>query len=83
MNSGAQAGIEFVIYIVGGSVAGWGLDCWLGLSPWLLLAGFLIGTACGFWRVVRIEKDLGTAAPSALQKALKTSTKPENLSDED
>lgn len=83
MNSGAQAGIEFVVYVVGGALAGWGLDRALASSPWLLLLGFGLGTACGFWRVFRIEKDLAAGDPSALQKALKTSTNPENSTDED
>ena len=33
---------------------GWWLDGWLGTSPWLTLAGALLGIAAGFYMFLRI-----------------------------
>ena len=33
---------------------GWALDRWLGTSPWLLVAGIVLGSAVGFYEFVRI-----------------------------
>jgi ATP synthase protein I len=47
MGEGLRVGLQFAGMIVGGAVAGWGLDRWLGTSPFgllaLLLAGFVGG----------------------------------------
>ncbi len=33
---------------------GWALDRWLGTSPWLLVAGIVLGSVVGFYEFVRI-----------------------------
>lgn len=33
---------------------GWLLDRWLGTSPYLLVAGILVGSAVGFYEFIRI-----------------------------
>lgn len=41
--------------IVGGVLLGWLLDRWLGTSPWLAVAGVILGTISAFiglWRIV-------------------------------
>ena len=35
-------------------VGGWLLDKWLGTSPWLVVAGLLVGTVIGFYEFIRI-----------------------------
>ena len=44
---------ELVASILVGGVIGWGLDWWLGTSPFLLLIFFLLGFAAGTLNVVR------------------------------
>jgi ATP synthase protein I len=39
------------IMVLGG--AGYGLDRWLGTSPWLLLAGLLLGLIVGFYELAK------------------------------
>ena len=33
---------------------GWALDQWLGTKPWLLVAGIVVGSAIGFYQMVRL-----------------------------
>ncbi|MFN2452965.1 MAG: AtpZ/AtpI family protein [Pyrinomonadaceae bacterium] len=33
---------------------GWALDRWLGTQPWLLVAGIVVGSAIGFYQMVRL-----------------------------
>jgi F0F1-type ATP synthase assembly protein I len=33
---------------------GWALDRWLKTSPWLLVAGIVIGSVTGFYQFVRL-----------------------------
>jgi F0F1-type ATP synthase assembly protein I len=33
---------------------GWMLDRWLETSPWLLIAGILLGSAVGFYEFIKI-----------------------------
>ncbi|WP_411816291.1 AtpZ/AtpI family protein [Hyphococcus sp. DH-69] len=42
--------------IVGGFL-GWGLDYWLGTSPWLLLLGLGLGFAAGLRNMMRTLKE--------------------------
>ena len=35
-------------------VIGWLLDRWLKTSPWLLVAGIVVGTVVGFYQFVRL-----------------------------
>jgi F0F1-type ATP synthase assembly protein I len=35
---------------------GYGLDRWLGTSPWCLLAGMLLGMVAGFYELIKITR---------------------------
>jgi ATP synthase protein I len=48
----AAAGALFAA-VVGGLIAGWLLDRWLGTAPWLLVAGIVLGAAAGIYEFVR------------------------------
>ncbi len=37
---------------------GWFLDRWLGTSPWLLVAGIVLGAGLGLYEFVRITSKL-------------------------
>lgn len=39
--------------------AGWWLDERRGWEPWGLLAGLMLGTALGLWRIIRASKRIG------------------------
>ena len=45
---------ELVVAVVFGVFVGWGLDKWLGTSPWLLLVFIFLGMAAGILNVYRI-----------------------------
>ena len=40
--------------IVSGLVAGWALDRWLETSPWLIVAGIVLGSVAGFMQFIRL-----------------------------
>jgi F0F1-type ATP synthase assembly protein I len=44
--------------VVGGLVIGWLLDRWLGTSPWLLVTGIVLGSAAGFYQLIRSSSKL-------------------------
>jgi ATP synthase protein I len=44
--------------VVSGLGLGWLLDRWLGTSPWLLVAGLVLGIAAGFYEFLRITARL-------------------------
>lgn len=46
--------------LVGGAI-GWGLDSWLGTSPAMLIAFFLLGAAAGMYNVIRAANRLNRA----------------------
>jgi F0F1-type ATP synthase assembly protein I len=53
-------GLTFAITVGLGVAAGWGLDRWLGTSPWLLLAGMFLGLVAafvGFYQTVMPPKE--------------------------
>lgn len=35
-------------------MVGWALDKWLKTSPWLLVAGIVLGSVAGFYQFVRL-----------------------------
>jgi ATP synthase protein I len=37
---------------------GWGLDKWLGTSPWLLVGGLVLGAIVGFYQFIRLTSKL-------------------------
>lgn len=44
--------------VVSGLIAGWLLDRWLGTRPWLLVTGLVLGSAAGFYELVRASSKL-------------------------
>ena len=52
-SSAAMASYSMVgaIVLLGG--VGYGLDQWLGTSPWLLLGGLLLGLIVGFYELAK------------------------------
>ena len=63
-NANQKSGIAYAAaFTLFASVAafllvGWLLDRWLGTSPWLLVAGIIVGAAAGFYEFVRITSKL-------------------------
>ena len=47
------AGFSLFAAVLAGLIAGWLLDRWLGTSPWLLIAGIILGAAAGFYELIR------------------------------
>jgi F0F1-type ATP synthase assembly protein I len=52
------AGIEFAIAIGLFALAGWGLDRWLGISPWGLIGGVAAGFAVGLTLLIRVANKM-------------------------
>ncbi len=38
--------------------AGWAFDRWLGTSPWLMVAGIVLGAIVGFYQFIRLTAKL-------------------------
>ncbi|HEX8998326.1 MAG TPA: AtpZ/AtpI family protein [Blastocatellia bacterium] len=53
-----SVGTVLVSNIVGGIVVGYLLDRWLSTTPWLLLAGIVLGSVGGFAAMYRIVSRL-------------------------
>lgn len=53
--SGVAYAAAFSLFasVVSGLIAGWLLDRWLKTSPWLLVAGIVVGAAAGFYELIR------------------------------
>ena len=55
----AQLGNLVLSYLIGGiaggALIGWVLDLLLGTSPWLLISLLILGTAGGFWNIIKIS----------------------------
>ena len=51
------AGVEFAVALGLGAAGGYGLDRWLGTSPWLLIVGVFLGFAVGLFILVRASGD--------------------------
>ena len=49
----AGLGLQFAVTVALCAAAGWWADGGLGTSPWLLMAGALIGAAAAFFQVCR------------------------------
>jgi len=64
MSVGLNAFSEFVAGVVVGAFIGWQADSWLGTKPWLLVLFLTLGTAAGFWNVIRVAK----AKPDATEE---------------
>lgn len=54
-----QLGNRVLSYLVGGMLGGaaigWALDQLLETSPWLLLVMLFLGTAAGFWNIIKLS----------------------------
>ena len=46
--------LSLAFSIVSGVLVGWALDRWLGTSPWLIVAGIVLGSVAGFMQFIRI-----------------------------
>ena len=53
MAYGMRMASEFVAAIIVGGAIGYGLDRWLGTTPWLFLAFFVLGLVAGVVNVTR------------------------------
>jgi ATP synthase protein I len=54
-----QLGNRVLSYLIGGMLGGaaigWALDQLFDTSPWLLLAMLFLGTAAGFWNIIKLS----------------------------
>ncbi|MDQ1559771.1 MAG: putative F0F1-ATPase subunit Ca2+/Mg2+ transporter [Pyrinomonadaceae bacterium] len=46
--------LSLAFSIVSGLLVGWALDRWLGTSPWLIVAGIVLGSVAGFMQFIRL-----------------------------
>ena len=46
--------LSLAVSIVSCLLVGWALDRWLGTSPWLIVAGILLGSVAGFMQFIRL-----------------------------
>ncbi|HLL70575.1 MAG TPA: AtpZ/AtpI family protein [Pyrinomonadaceae bacterium] len=46
--------LSLAMSIVSCLFVGWVLDRWLGTSPWLIVAGIVLGSVVGFMQFVRL-----------------------------
>lgn len=58
MGIGFRLSLELVVAVVVGSLIGFGLDRYLGTSPWLLVLFFMVGAAAGIKNMLRAVKEL-------------------------
>ena len=54
MGIGARVGVELVAALVVAVAIGWGLDRWLGTTPWFISLFVLLGGAAGVANVWRL-----------------------------
>jgi ATP synthase protein I len=58
-DSNEQLGNRVLSYLLGGllggAAIGWALDRLLNTSPWLLLIMLFLGTAAGFWNIIKLS----------------------------
>ena len=52
----ASAGYTLIGALLVLGAIGYGLDRWLGTSPWLLLAGMLLGMVVGFYELIKTTR---------------------------
>ena len=69
MAVGLRIGVELVVAIVVATALGWGIDRWLGTSPWLTIILFFLGVAAGMVNVYRaltgVKMAVGYRRPGA------------------
>ena len=54
-----RVGVELVAGVVVGAAIGYGLDQWLGTTPWMLIVFFFLGAAGGMMNVYRAATGQG------------------------
>lgn len=58
-DSNEQLGNRVLSYLIGGMLGGaaigWALDRLFDTSPWLLLVMLFLGTAAGFWNIIKLS----------------------------
>ncbi|HXV73509.1 MAG TPA: AtpZ/AtpI family protein [Sphingomonadales bacterium] len=59
-----RTGIELLAGVVIGTLIGYGLDSWLGTSPWMLILFFFLGVAAGFLNVYKAARKMDSGGPS-------------------
>lgn len=52
------AGLAIFFSVLAFLGIGWLLDRWLGTSPWLMVAGIILGSIIGFYEFIRIVSKL-------------------------
>ena len=52
------AALSLFAAVAGGLIIGWLLDRWLGTQPWLLVVGLVLGSAAGFYELIRSTSKL-------------------------
>src|SRR3954449_7786325 len=69
MALGLRIGVELVVAILVATLLGWGIDRWLGTSPWVVIAMFFLGVAAGMVNTYRavagIQTPVGMGGPDA------------------
>lgn len=61
---GMQLGLTMVFFVG----VGYGLDYWLGTSPWLLTAGAVVGMVALFVQIFRVVADLNRQSTARAKK---------------
>ena len=54
-NLGNRVLAELLGGMIGGAAIGWALDQLFDTSPWLLLIMLFLGTAAGFWNIIKLS----------------------------
>ena len=49
----SSVGLTLAISVAIGALGGWWLDGYLGTGPWLTVVGLVLGSAAGFYELVR------------------------------
>jgi len=49
----SSIGLVLAISVALGAVGGWWLDGYLGTGPWLTVLGLVLGSAAGFYELIR------------------------------
>jgi ATP synthase protein I len=52
------AALSIFFSVLAGFGVGWGLDRWLGTTPWMVVAGIVLGSALGFYEFIRLTSKL-------------------------
>lgn len=74
MAYGMRMATELVAAIIVGGLIGWGLDRFLGTTPWMFLCFFLLGFAAGVLNVLRgyekLRKDIAEQTGGNIGKSV-------------